>query len=91
MVFAALVVLWYAVRKATKKASLASFAVIIGLRVGVAVSGRAGWEVAAVMGLALLVMGLALLVMGLALLVMVRHVDNIKRLLAGNELSATKS
>jgi glycerol-3-phosphate acyltransferase PlsY len=43
------------------------------------------------MGLALLVMGLALLVMGLALLVMVRHVDNIKRLLAGNELSATKS
>ncbi len=84
MVFAALVVLWYAVRKATKKASLASFAVIIGLRVGVAVSGRAGWEVAAVMGL-------ALLVMGLALLVMVRHVDNIKRLLAGNELSATKS
>jgi glycerol-3-phosphate acyltransferase PlsY len=84
VVFAALVVLWYAVRKATKKASLASFAVIIGLRVGVAVSGRAGWEVAAVMGL-------ALLVMGLALLVMVRHVDNIKRLLAGNELSATKS
>ena len=84
MVFAALVVLWYAVRKATKKASLASFAVIIGLRVGVAVSGRAGWEVAAVMGL-------ALLVMGLALPVMVRHVDNIKRLLAGNELSATKS
>jgi glycerol-3-phosphate acyltransferase PlsY len=84
VVFAALVVLWYAVRKATKKASLASFAVIIGLRVGVAVSGRAGWEVAAVMGL-------ALLVMGLALLVMVRHVDNFKRLLAGNELSATKS
>jgi glycerol-3-phosphate acyltransferase PlsY len=65
------------VRKAAKKALLTSFAVIIGLPVGVAVSGRAGWEVAAVMGL--------------ALLVMVRHVDNIKRLLAGNELSATKS
>jgi glycerol-3-phosphate acyltransferase PlsY len=77
VVFAALVVLWYVVRTATKKASLASFAVIIGLPVGVAVSGRAGWEVAAVVGL--------------ALLVMVRHVDNIKRLLAGNELSATKS
>jgi glycerol-3-phosphate acyltransferase PlsY len=77
VVFAALVVLWYVVRKATKKASLASFAVIIGLPVGVAVSGRPGWEVAAVVGL--------------ALLVMVRHVDNFKRLLAGNELSATKS
>jgi glycerol-3-phosphate acyltransferase PlsY len=77
VVFAALVVLWYVVRTATKKASLASFAVIIGLPVGVAVSGRAGWEVAAVVGL--------------ALLVMVRHVANIKRLLAGNELSATKS
>ena len=69
VVFAALVVLWYVVRTTN--------AANIGLPVGVAVSGRAGWEVAAVVGL--------------ALLVMVRHVDNIKRLLAGNELSATKS
>lgn len=72
-----LTALWLIVRKATGKASIASLAIMIGFPVGVAIKGAAGWEVATI-------------VVGNTL-VMARHVDNIKRLLAGRELSAARS
>lgn len=76
LVFAVLTVVWVVVRKATGKASLGSILIAIGLPVGVAIQGRAAWEIAAVVAL--------------ALLVMLRHVDNIKRLVRGRELSASR-
>ena len=72
-----LLLLWVIVRTLTGKASVASQAIMIGLPVAVAIKGAPGWEVAA-------------LVAGNSL-VLVRHVDNIKRLLAGRELSAAQS
>ena len=74
VVFAALAVVWFAVRSITKKASLGSIAIAIGLPVGVGLSGRSGWEVVASVALA-----------GLVLL---RHSDNIRRLRDGDEPSA---
>lgn len=72
-----LLVLWVIVRKLSGKASLASLAIMIGLPIAVAVKGAPGWEVAAIVGC--------------NALVLVRHVDNIKRLLAGRELSASRT
>jgi glycerol-3-phosphate acyltransferase PlsY len=65
---------WIAVRAATGKASLASLVITAGLPVGVAIAGSPGWEIAAVVAL--------------CVLVLVRHVDNIRRLLGRRELSA---
>lgn len=76
VVFAVLTVVWFAVRSITKKASLASIAIALGLPVGVGLSGRPGWEVVA---------GVVL-----AGLVLVRHSDNIRRLRHGDELSASR-
>ena len=48
----------------------------MGLPAGVAIKGAPGWEVAAVVGI--------------NVLVIIRHLDNIKRLVGGSELSANK-
>ena len=72
-----LLVFWVIVRKLSGKASLASLAIMVGLPVAVAVKGAPGWEVAALVACNALVLA--------------RHVDNIKRLLAGRELSASRT
>jgi len=65
---------WIIVRRASGKASVASLALTVGLPVALVVSGVPTWE---------LVYALAL-----CALVLVRHMDNIKRLIARRELSA---
>ena len=75
-VAASLFVLWYAVLKLTRKASLASLAIVIGLPVGVAITGTEGWEIATIIAI--------------NALVFVRHLGNIKRLLTGRELSSQR-
>ena len=65
---------WFAARKATGKASLASLVITLGLPIGIAVSGAPAWEIIAVIAL--------------CGLVLVRHIENIKRLIARRELSA---
>ena len=75
-VAAALFVLWYAVLKLTKRASAASLAIMVGLPVGVAITGTAGWEIATINAH--------------NALVFVRHLGNIKRLLTGKELSSER-
>jgi acyl phosphate:glycerol-3-phosphate acyltransferase len=77
IVSACLLVVWYGTRKLTGKASLASIAIMIGLPAGVAIKGAPGWEVATICG-----------INGLLLL---RHWENIQRLLGGRELSASRS
>jgi glycerol-3-phosphate acyltransferase PlsY len=69
-----LLVVWMVVRKATGKASVASLALTVGLPVGIVISGAPAWEV--------------VYVLALCALVMVRHIDNIKRLIERRELSA---
>jgi glycerol-3-phosphate acyltransferase PlsY len=70
-----LLAVWLVIRKLTGKASLASLFITVGLPVGIAVSGAPGWEI--------------VYVVALCALVLVRHVDNIKRLIGRRELSAT--
>ena len=65
---------WIAVRGATRKASVASLIITAGLPVGVAIAGSPGWEIGAVAAL--------------CVLVLVRHLDNIKRLIRHRELPA---
>jgi glycerol-3-phosphate acyltransferase PlsY len=67
-------VVWVVTRKLTGKASLASLTLIIGLPLGVAISGAPAWEL--------------VYVVALSALVLVRHVDNIRRLIDRRELSA---
>ncbi|HVE19768.1 MAG TPA: glycerol-3-phosphate 1-O-acyltransferase PlsY [Ilumatobacteraceae bacterium] len=69
-----LLAVWLIVRKITHKASLASLLIIAGLPIGVAIAGVPGWEI--------------VYVVALCSLVLVRHVDNIKRLIGRRELSA---
>ena len=71
----ALTAMWIAVRKSTGKASLASVAIAIGLPIALALTPA--WEMASVVGL--------------CMLVLLRHTDNIKRLLRGRELPAMRS
>ena len=75
LLFAILTVVWVAVRKLTGKASLASLLLTIGFPSGVALLGGPGWEVATAAAL--------------GALVLLRHLDNIKRLRVGKELSAS--
>jgi glycerol-3-phosphate acyltransferase PlsY len=77
VVFGVLLGVWVIARRATGTASVGSILIGIGLPVGVAIKGAPGWEIAAIIGL--------------AALVMLRHTDNIKRLIAGRELSASRS
>jgi glycerol-3-phosphate acyltransferase PlsY len=67
--------LWYVVRKLTGKASLATFSLGIAWPIGVAIAGAPLWEIAAIVGI--------------SLLVLVRHTDNIRRLISGTELSGS--
>jgi len=77
LAFAILLVLWFLTRKLSGIASVGSLAIALGLPVVTAIIGAPWWEVVA----------LALI----AALVMVRHTSNIKRLLSGSELSASRS
>ncbi|MFN8020882.1 MAG: glycerol-3-phosphate 1-O-acyltransferase PlsY [Acidimicrobiales bacterium] len=77
LVFVALTAIWVAMRKFTGKASLGSLLIAVGLPVGVALTGAPAWEVVASAAL--------------GALVLVRHTDNIKRLVQGRELSASRS
>jgi acyl phosphate:glycerol-3-phosphate acyltransferase len=77
IVFAVLTAVWVLIRTTTNKASLGSLIIAVGLPISVALTGAAGWQIAASAGL--------------AALVVVRHAGNIKRLLGGHELSATPS
>jgi acyl phosphate:glycerol-3-phosphate acyltransferase len=70
----ALLAVWIVARKTTGKASLASLLITFGLPIGVAISGAPAWEIG--------------YVIGLCALVLVRHADNIKRLIGHRELSA---
>jgi acyl phosphate:glycerol-3-phosphate acyltransferase len=72
-----LTAVWFITRAATHKASLASLAITLGLPICLAVAGVPAWEFVAVIAL--------------CLLVLVRHIDNIKRLIARRELSANSS
>ena len=65
---------WLVARIATGKASLASLLITVGLPIGIAVAGAPGWEI--------------VFVIALCALVLVRHTENIKRLVARRELSA---
>ena len=67
---------WGVARKISGKASLASLLITVGLPVGVAIAGVPAWEI--------------VYVVALCLLVLVRHVDNIKRLIARRELPADR-
>lgn len=70
-----LAVVWATVWKLTKKASLASIAIVVLVPVGVAVARREWWEVLATLGLGLLVMA--------------RHLGNIRRLVSRREHALT--
>ena len=70
----ALTAIWVAVRCTTRKASLASLLIAVLLPILVGAFGAPGWE--------------TIWVLGLCLLVLVRHIDNIKRLLESRELPA---
>ena len=72
-----LTAVWFVTRTTTDKASLASLAITFGLPICLAVSGVPAWEFVSVIAL--------------CLLVLVRHIDNIKRLIARRELSANHS
>jgi glycerol-3-phosphate acyltransferase PlsY len=67
---------WVVARKISGKASLASLLITVGLPVGVAIAGVPAWEI--------------VYVVALCMLVLVRHVDNIKRLIARRELPADR-
>ncbi len=68
---------WAAVRKLSGKASLASLAIVVGLPVAAGIKGVPAWEI--------------LTLVGINLLLLLRHWENIKRLLSGKELSASRS
>lgn len=77
IIFVALTAVWFAVRKLTGKASLASLMLTFGFPLGVFLLGGPGWEIATAGAL--------------GALVLLRHTDNIKRLLTGAELSASRN
>jgi glycerol-3-phosphate acyltransferase PlsY len=73
----ALTVVWFALSRLTKKASLASIAIAVLLPVGAAIVGTPAWEIAAMVAL--------------AALVMLKHASNIKRLIRREEHSLGKN
>ena len=72
-----LAVLWVSISKLTKKASIASLVVTVGVPVGMLISGTPAWEVLAMVGLAFLVVA--------------KHIPNLRRLRAGTEHSLDSS
>lgn len=75
LVSIALAVVWVSVSKVTKKASIASIAIVVLVPLGVAIARQTVWEVLATIGVCLLVMA--------------RHLGNIKRLLTRREHALT--
>jgi glycerol-3-phosphate acyltransferase PlsY len=73
LAFAVLVALWFLISKVSGKASVASIVIVAVLPVAVWVERRELWEVAAVVGICVLVMA--------------RHMGNIRRLARGREHS----
>ncbi len=69
-----LLVLWLVVVKLSKKASLASLAIVVGLPIGLVIVGRPATEIVTTIGLGVLVIW--------------RHWPNLKRLMRGQELSS---
>ena len=76
IIFLALTAVWFVVRKLTGKASLGSLMITFGFPLGVWILGGPGWEIATAAAL--------------GALVLLRHLENIKRLLSGRELSASR-
>ena len=76
IIFVVLTLVWVAVRKLSGKASLASLMLTFGFPLGVFLLGGPGWEIATAGAL--------------GALVLLRHLDNIKRLASGRELSASR-
>lgn len=72
-----LIVVWFAVSRLTRKASLASIVIIPLLPIGAALLGAPAWELVAI----------ALL----GVIVMLKHTSNIKRLIRREELSVDKN
>ncbi len=72
VVSAVLMVVWFVVARVAKLASVGSLIVAVLFPVGVALIGRAGWEIG--------------VTSALAALVVVRHLPNLRRLLHGREL-----
>lgn len=72
-----LLVIWFAISRLTKKASLASLAIIVLLPAGEALLGAPAWEIVASVGL--------------GALVLLKHGSNIKRLIRREELSLDKN
>lgn len=75
IVFPILVVLWAAISRLTKKASLASIIIVALLPIGVGIVRQEVWEVVATVGVCLLVMA--------------RHLGNMRRLLTRREHALT--
>lgn len=69
--------IWYAVLKLSKKSSIASLALIVGLPVLCGIKGVPAWEILAMVGI--------------NALLLIKHTGNIKRLVRGTELSASRS
>ena len=74
LVSLALLVLWLVVVKLSKKASLASLAIVVGLPIGLVIVGRPASEIVTTIGLGIFVIW--------------RHWPNLKRLVRGEELSS---
>jgi glycerol-3-phosphate acyltransferase PlsY len=72
-----LLAIWFGISRLTKKASIASFAIIALLPIGEAVLGSPAWEIFASIGL--------------GALVLIKHGSNIKRLIRREELSLDKN
>ena len=77
LVSVGLLVLWLAVVKLTKKASLASLAIVVGLPIGLVIVGRPLTEIVTTIGLGVFVIW--------------RHWPNLKRLFRGEELSSRRN
>jgi glycerol-3-phosphate acyltransferase PlsY len=72
IVVAVLAVVWFLTARVLKLASVGSIIVAVLFPIGVALTGRAAWEIA--------------VTSALALLVIVRHLPNLRRLVRGEEL-----
>jgi len=72
-----LAIVWFTVGRLTKRASIASFTMIALLPIGAAIVGSPAWEIVAILAL--------------GALVLVRHTDNVKRLIGRDELSLDKN
>jgi acyl phosphate:glycerol-3-phosphate acyltransferase len=77
LIFLVLTAVWVAVRKLTGKASIASLMLTFGFPLGVFLLDGPGWEIAAAGAL--------------GVLVLFRHVENIKRLATGSELTTSRN